>query len=113
MNNFKVFKLNQRQIIALLSRGERLPDVVEIPTCRGIPEGATAHHLFHTCGGMSIGVVVSHESFPEVPEGEDPPEGEVDIFFNTYCVYNKHGLLPTDKKELEELLKEVQMALGR
>lgn len=73
-NRLKVYYLGQRELLCVLRRGDQLPREVAIPEMVGPPAGAKVHHVYHSPNSMSFGVVVEHESFPEVSEGQLLPE---------------------------------------
>ncbi len=77
----KLFYVPQGDLIRWLNRGDDFPEYITVPVrLVGVPEGSRVHHLIACPERRAIGVVVSHESFDEVPEGEQiPREDEVSL----------------------------------
>ena len=75
----KIFYLSRKALLGFLNFAanlQDLPDYLTLPIgFKGLPDGAEVHHVFPDVIRDTLGVVVAHESFDEVPDGEELPVG--------------------------------------
>ena len=72
----KVYYLSQKYLLEFL-RVKLTPDSwLQWPVVEGPPEGSIVHHVFHDPTRMAFGVVVAHESFPEISDECEIPRSD-------------------------------------
>ena len=69
----RVYYLGHRHLLEFL-RVKLTPDNwLQWPVVEGPPEGSVVHQVFHDPTRMAFGVIVSHESFPEIADSAEIP----------------------------------------
>lgn len=75
MRRVKIFPIDERALIDILSCWKE-GQFIQLPSSPKIPDGCkvvSTHHSWE-CGALMV--MLEHESFPEVPYGDEPPRGE-------------------------------------
>lgn len=69
----KMFALNPNMLLAVVSSLHRRIENLEVPMLHGIPDGAEVVDVQYDFMRRSFMVIVSHDSFDEVADGEQIP----------------------------------------
>lgn len=71
----KILRIGVRQMLrTVLARGADWPDWIEIHRFAGVPRDAHVASVSIGPEGFTFDFVITHDSFPEVKEGEEVPE---------------------------------------
>ena len=91
----RVYYLSQKYLLEFL-RVKLAPDNwLQWPVVEGPPEGSIVHHVFHDPTRMAFGVVVSHESFPEIADSAEIPRSRdsLSIMMRAIKIVDNTGIL--------------------
>jgi hypothetical protein len=69
----RTYQIDTGDMVLFLNWAKRQPQYIAVPEMSGIPDGADVEWVYACPERRSIAVVVSHPSFPEVPDGEQIP----------------------------------------
>lgn len=77
-----------------MAAGYQPPTCVQIPRLN-LPKGCRVHGVHCNQGGMTFDVYVHHPSFDEVPDGQEPPQHEALLRYDTYEIKQPDDSTPT------------------
>lgn len=100
----KIAYLNPRTVMTLLNFGPAAvkPSYIKVPKLTALPDGAVIQVVFADSPRGTIGVVVSHESFPEVPDGTIPEEIDSLLGMTTFEVLRVEEGTQIENDELRD-----------
>ena len=102
---FKVFQITPRDVLSLLNwrRGE----LIGLPVLAELPDGYVVLDIGCDYWSRMFSVIIAHESFDEVPEGDRGPEVVPPLEARYECFF------PGDSIEIAKLTAELQAAQER
>lgn len=72
-NRLRIYHVSTGDMVMFLNWHKRQPQYISVPEIPGLPDGAEVESVYDSPAHRAIAVVVSHPSFPEVPDGEHIP----------------------------------------
>lgn len=75
----KVYYLSYRHLLSILHDPLKDATVLQWPVLEGQPEGSIVHHVFQDPTRRCFGVVVAHESFPEIADCAELPRADTEM----------------------------------
>jgi len=70
---FRLYEMPERLVADMFNWWVRLPESIEVPVVRTIPETATVYRVHHGVISQRFEFLVVDESFEPVAEGYEPP----------------------------------------
>lgn len=112
----KIYTIKKRYALKILSsRFIKDNDVVMLPIIDELPEGATVHDMHYDWACQSLAVIVMHDSFEDIPDGQDLPRVyDATVTMQTFLVSNEHVVMNAlELPELEALRDMVEDQIRR
>lgn len=78
-SRLRVYYLSYRHLLSILHDPFKNSTVLQWPVIEGPPEGSIVHHVFQDPIRRGFGVVVTHESFPEVDDSAELPRADTEM----------------------------------
>ncbi len=63
-------------LLDYLQAGSALPTYLKVPVIKELPDGGSIVNVAYDCDRHAIAVIVEHDSFSVVPDGDEIPRGD-------------------------------------